>query len=88
MGDEPNPFDWAALVPRAVHHLRVAIIETLQWIDEPLSAVELREVFGQEYSLSLISYHIKVLVDAGALEKFGSREVRGAVQTFYFFPQS
>ena len=87
-GDEPSQFDWAALVPLAVHAVRVAIIEALQWIDQPLSASQFQEVFDQEFSLSLISYHVKVLAEAGALDAVGSHQGRGALQTFYFFPKS
>ena len=87
-GDEPNPFDWAQLVPQAVHPLRVAIVETLRWIDQPLSPSELSEVFDREVGTSQVSYHVGVLAKAGALVETGNRKVRGATQTFYFFPEA
>jgi hypothetical protein len=87
-GDQPYPFDWAGLVPRAVHPLRVAIIETLRWLDQPLSPSELSQVFDQEADTSQVSYHVGVLARAGALVETGNRKVRGATQTFYFFPKS
>lgn len=41
-GNEPLPFDWAALVPLVVHPMRVTIIEALCWVGEPLSALTSR----------------------------------------------
>jgi len=79
-GDEPYQFDWFRLVPQFVHPVRVAIIEALAWIGEPLSPSELVDVFDQQWVLSVVSYHVRVLAQAGVLE-----EVRGSRQTFYFF---
>lgn len=79
-------FDWDALVPRTIHPLKVAIIETLLWIGSPLSATELNKIFGGEFGVKLVSYHVTTLVDVGAIAKVGDRPVRGALQTFYFFP--
>ncbi|HET6997662.1 MAG TPA: helix-turn-helix domain-containing protein [Solirubrobacterales bacterium] len=85
-GDEPC-FDWAALVPLTVHPMRVAIIEALWWIGEPLSAKDLREVFADEkLGTSYISYHVAELAKAGALVKVGEEPKRGAVKKLYFFP--
>ncbi|HEV7771223.1 MAG TPA: helix-turn-helix domain-containing protein [Solirubrobacterales bacterium] len=83
-GDE-RQFDWESLVSRVIHPLKVAIIETLVWIDKPLSASDLKKIFGGEFSLSLTSYHLNELVKIGALEKVGHRRVRGAQEKFYFF---
>jgi hypothetical protein len=59
-GDERR-FDWMSLVPRVVHPLKVAIVEALLWIDQPLSASDLSKVFDREFSLGLVSYHLKEL---------------------------
>jgi hypothetical protein len=85
-GDGPA-FDWAALVPRIVHPVKVAIVEALLWTGHPLSATELRSLFDEPegYYLSIVSYHVSKLVEAGALQETGSRKVRGATETFYFF---
>lgn len=80
-----EPFDWAKLVPRLVHPLQVAIVEAIWWIDEPLAASELELVFEREFGLSLISYHLLRLREAGALEEVGREQVRGALKHFYFF---
>jgi len=88
-GGEPA-FDWAALVPRIVHPARVAIIEALFYIDQPLSATELRDLFDEPecYYLSIVSYHLGKLVGYGALDETGSRQVRGATEKYYFFLSS
>lgn len=79
-------FDWAALVPLVVHPMRVAIIEALSWIGEPLSATDLRKVFDRKFDLSFISYHVGELAKTGAIVNVRKREVRGATERFYFFP--
>lgn len=84
-GDEPD-FDWAWLVPRLVHPIKVAIVEAMLWIDRPISASELEKVFDGEIGLGLVSYHMKELAKLGAIAKVGERQVRGALQNFYFFP--
>lgn len=76
-------FEWAMLVPQLVHPLKVAIIEAMSWIDEPISARELDRVFEDEFGVSLVSYHVRVLAEIGALEKVRQQAVRGALQTFY-----
>ncbi len=53
-----------------------------------MSASQLREVFDHEFGLSLIAYHIEELVKTGVIEKVSTQQVRGATQTFYFFPKS
>jgi hypothetical protein len=84
-GDGPA-LDWAALVPLTVHPIQVAIIEAMEWIEEPVSATELTDMFQEPkgHYLSLVSYHMGKLVQLGAVEKTGHRPVRGARETFYF----
>jgi hypothetical protein len=71
------------LVPHLVHPLKVAIIEAMGWIDEPVSPRELDLAFEEEFGVSLVSYHVRILADYGALEKVRQQAVRGALQTFY-----
>jgi len=85
MHERGEPFQWDALVPRIVHPRKVAIIETMAWMDRPFSAVELSRVFDEEENLGLISYHLKALADMGVVVKVGARPVRGALENFYFF---
>lgn len=78
-----QPFDWG-LLALAIHPTKVAIIETLRWIDRPLSATDLRKVFGDpNLPLSAVSYHVSRMADLGILKKSGSRRVRAAIETFY-----
>ncbi len=84
-GGEPS-FEWDVLVPRAIHPLRVAIIEALRWVDRPLSASELTKLIDdQDAGLSHISYHVGRLADVGALKKVRQRQVRGSTEKFYSF---
>ncbi len=85
IGDELQ-FDWAGLVPHFVHPIKVEIIEAMIWIGQPLSASELAQVFFSEYDLSRVSYHLSKLAKAGVFEQVGQRQVRGAMQRFYYFP--
>lgn len=83
-----STFDWAALVPRLVHPLKVEIIEALLWIDQPLSSADLVKVFeARRGSLSVIAYHVKGLAKVGAIEVVRRRQVRGAEEKFYAFPR-
>lgn len=88
-GGEPS-FDWAMLVPHVVHPLKVATVEALLYMDQPLSASQLAKLFaGSEKGyVSMATYHLRALARAGAVEEVGTRQVRGAVQKFYFFPAS
>jgi hypothetical protein len=86
--DNSHDFNWAWLVPRVIHPLRVAIIEALAYMDQPLSATDLQRLFGiEDLQLSLISYHVNQLKNAEVLVKVGQRQVRGAVERFYVLKQ-
>ncbi len=80
-------FDWASLVPRIVHPLKVAMIEALAWVEEPLSASDLTKVIDSErYGVANVSYHLNKLAEIDAIEVVGERQRRGALEKFYFFP--
>ncbi len=83
--DESYPFDWVRLVSSAVHPSKVAIVEAMAWIGEPLSANLLEHVFEGQYGLSLLSYHLKRLAEMGVIEEVGTRPARGATEHFFFF---
>lgn len=85
-GSEPLPFEWDALVPLLIHPMRVQIIEALCWVGEPLSASDLKKLFGERFTLQFIAYHVVKLAEVGAIEKVRERPVRGAVEKFYFLP--
>jgi hypothetical protein len=79
-------FQWDALVPRVIHPLKVTIVEAMLWIDRPLSPTELMRVIDDDgIYLSHVTYHVRKLADAGAIEPVWKRQVRGATETFFFF---
>lgn len=86
---EPVSVNWPALVPRLVHPTKVAILEAMLWIGRPLSATELNEIACRDTALESFSYHLKRLVEVGALEvvdKLKARRSRSAKkETFFFF---
>jgi hypothetical protein len=84
--DSDLPFEWEVAIPRLVHPLKVTIIEALLWIGTPLSAKELSAAFQGQFSVGMVSHHIKGLAAVGLLSEVGNRPVRGAIQRFYFFP--
>lgn len=86
MGKNELAFDWDTLVPVLVHPAKVAIIEALRWVGQPLSATDLCLLLDNEdYYVSSLSYHAVKLADVGAIEVKRTRRVRGAQEKFYFF---
>jgi DNA-binding transcriptional ArsR family regulator len=84
MNGKSAEFDWSLLVPYLIHPLRVAIIEAMAYLGQPLSASDLRKLLDTaEFHLSLISYHAKKLRKAGALVQVRERKVRGSIEKFY-----
>ena len=82
MSTSPRPF-WCGLETSRASTIAPAHVPR---IGRPLSASELARVFLGEYNLSLVAYHLNMLVDADVFEQVGERQVRGAVQRSYFFP--
>lgn len=79
---------WLTLVPRLVHPAKVAAIEAMSWMGQPLSCNQLVNLFdSDDLYLSLVSYHVGQLVKFGSLQRTGSRQRRGATETFYYFPE-
>jgi hypothetical protein len=79
-------FNWQALIACVLHPAKVAVIEALMWIDRPLSATQLEELFdGSSLYLGIITYHLKSLEAMGVLGIARSEAVRGATEKFYFF---
>ncbi len=79
----PDAF-WAELAVKLLHPIQLQIIEALIWIDMPLSASELVEVFHREHRLSSIGYHVRRLYWLGALKPVGARNPkRGSKEKLY-----
>ncbi len=79
-------FDWGSLVPHVIHPLKVAIIEALLWVEQPLSATDFRKLLNERFSTPRISYHLVKLAETDALELTQQQQVRGVIEKFYFFP--
>lgn len=62
-----EPLEWSELVPLIVHPIRLAILEAMLWIDEPLAAVDVEHICGGERGSSVIAYHLSVLQQANLL---------------------
>jgi predicted transcriptional regulator len=87
-GDEQS-FDWDALVSRIIHQTKVVVIEALWRMGRELSANEITEMLDSpEYSLGNISYHLRTLAAKGVLVAKRQRQVRGAIEKFYYFPEA
>ena len=77
---------WETLIPHVVHPAKVAVIEALGWMQEPVSSSEFVALFDcDEFYLSLLSYHIRQLVKFGVIRSVRSRQRRGAIETYYYF---
>jgi DNA-binding transcriptional regulator GbsR (MarR family) len=66
--------------------LKVAIIEALLWVHEPLSATELEEILEDgDYNLDMVLYHLRGLSRLGVVELTNTRRARGARENYFFF---
>jgi hypothetical protein len=80
-----SDFSWGSLVASTIHPVKVAIIETLLWVGEPLSATEMKEIFNHaDYSLDMVLYHLRGLARLEVIEVTGVRRTRGAREKYYF----
>ena len=80
--------DWSHFAPRVIHPTKVAIFEALSYIGHKLSSVEMEKLFGdRKMHVTSIAYHARALAEKGALIVVAERQVRGATEKFYYFPQ-
>lgn len=87
MSEGDEGFNWETLVPLFIHPIKVAVIEALDWIGQPLSPTELMAIFDGEYKLGALAYHVSTLAKFGVVAVTHERQVRGARETYYFFPR-
>lgn len=84
-----EPLDWDALVPLVIHEIKLAILEAMLWIDEPLAATDVLRMYEGEKKkeyVSSISYHLRSLaLDLPVLELYDEEAVRGAWRKLYYF---
>lgn len=76
---------WDALIPHLVNPIKVAIIEALLWIGQPMSPTALAASFDGEVDLPAVAYHARTLAKLGLLERTGERRARGTRQALYYF---
>ncbi len=82
-GSDPDQF-WGMLGARLLHPIQVQIIEAMLWIDRPLSASTLVQVFDGKIRPSTVAYHVLRLNSLRALKKVGKREpLRGSPEKLY-----
>ena len=67
-GTQTPEFRWAELVARTLHPIDVQIIEALQWIEQPLSAGDLSQLFDRKPSWVLFSHRMRRLAKIDAIE--------------------
>jgi hypothetical protein len=69
-GDSPFP-GWEAFIPQFVHPVKVAVVEALLYIGEPLSVAQFTRLFrgeGEGFREPNVRYHLRQLVKVGVLE--------------------
>jgi hypothetical protein len=88
--DDPFP-GWESYVPQFVHPVKVAAVEALLCIGEPLSVAQLTKLFsgeGEGFRESNIRYHLRHLVKVGLLEVVPSGQSNDGnrMERFFYFP--
>ena len=63
--------------------MKVAIVEAMCWIDEPLSSNLLCNLFGGRYRVQNIAYHMNTLDKIGIVVRVQERAARGATEKLY-----
>jgi len=81
---------WEPFLPQVVHPIKVAIVEALIYIGEPLSAVQLGKMLGgngQGWRESNVRYHLNHLAEIGVLEGDleTDQQVGDPKQKFFYF---
>jgi hypothetical protein len=59
---------WGTLAARVLHPIDVQIIEAFQWIELPLSAGDLTQLFDGKSSWAVVGRHMRRLAKLGAIE--------------------
>jgi len=79
-----NTWDWASVVP-LIHPVKVAIIEAMLWVGEPMSAVDVERMHETSPGLTTVSYHLRNLaVDFSILDLYREELVGAAWKRLYF----
>jgi hypothetical protein len=81
---ETNQFNWGQLVARVLHPKQVAIIEALLWINEPLSAEDLKLLFEDRPSASVMTHHLRRLTKLDAVKIVARARSRRSVTSIAY----
>jgi DNA-binding transcriptional ArsR family regulator len=84
MNEADVSFQWMIVAARFIHPLKVAIVEALFWIEQPLSATAISKMCSGLYTLSLVSYHMKDLEAKGIIEVTAEQPSRGVAKKLYW----
>lgn len=80
---------WDLHVPRLVNPTKVIIIESMLWIERPLSATEFERMSARDPDVRTFSYHLKNLERLGVLEVTEKRKAyrsrSSRKETFFYF---
>ncbi len=83
-----SEYDWAFVVERIMHPMKIKILETMWELGEGQSAARLNKRLKpkdtKDAGVSYCAYHLSGLLKAGVIEVVGERPVRGARETFYY----
>lgn len=79
-GGDPG---WQAALFGLLHPIKVATVEAHLWLDEPLSATLLLEVFDRTVAHNNLAYHVRKLADVGVLHEVSTKQRRGALEHFH-----
>jgi hypothetical protein len=76
--------DWDRLFEISLHPTQVEVLSAMEWLDVPLSPVQLAKVLDKGPSgVNHLSYHTRRLCSEGLLRLDSIRAVRGAVEHLY-----
>lgn len=77
---------WDKLVPLILHPVKVAILEALLWIEEPLSAADLDRMYDGDLGIPTAAYHLRSLAfGLPVLRLYDEEAVRGVYRKLYYF---
>jgi hypothetical protein len=82
-GHAGHPGFWGELAAKLMHPTQLLIIEAIWWIEEPLSASLLQEVYEGRVPLGSLSYHCRRLEALEILEQVDEIPVRGVSEKLF-----
>lgn len=78
--------DLRGFVPPIVHPMKIAILGALAESDQPRTVGELAAQLEEAAGISLVAYHVRTLVQQGAVEEVHGDGVKAALTRYRFRP--